>query len=69
MRDNFIFISPKAGRGNVTDIYYETFPELPQQQEKYEYLYEGIYGADWEDRFDPDDLNTLCFSARNSETI
>tara|TARA_A100001391_G_scaffold106159_1_gene71006 strand:- start:17955 stop:18905 length:951 start_codon:yes stop_codon:yes gene_type:complete len=61
MRDNFIFVSPNAGRGNVKDTYYETFPELPQQQEKYEGLYEDIYGVDWEDRFDPDDLNTLLF--------
>ena len=60
MRDNFILISPNAGMKGK-DIYYETFPELPQQQEKYEYLYDDIYGGDWEDRFDPDDLNTLLF--------
>ena len=60
MRDNFILVSPNAGMKGK-DIYYETFPELVQQQEKYEYLYDDIYGAIWEDRFDPDDLNTLLF--------
>ena len=58
MRDNFILVSPNSGmRGN---IYYETFPELEQQQDKdYEDLFEEIYGSDWETRFDFTDLNTL----------
>lgn len=67
MRDNFILISPNAGMKGK-DIFWETFPELKQQQDKdyyssfnYEDLYEDIYGVDWEDRFDPDDLNTLLF--------
>ena len=58
MRDNFILVSPHSGmRGNT---YYETFPELEQQQDKdYEDMLEEIYGSDWETRFDFTDLNTI----------
>jgi len=58
MRDNFILVSPHSGmRGNT---YYDTFPELEQQQDKdYEDMLEEIYGSDWETRFDFTDLNTI----------
>ena len=59
MRDNFILVSPYSGMGKTS--FWETFPELEQQQENYEDLYDEIYGVDWEDRFDPDDLKTLLF--------
>ena len=60
MRDNFILVSPWACMKDE-DIFWNTFPELEQQQEKYEYLFEDIYGVGWENRFNPEDLNTLLF--------
>ena len=59
MRDNFILVTPNSSVNNRDDTYYEIFPELGLQQEKYEYLYDDIYGVDWEDRFPPEDLKTI----------
>ena len=56
---HIILVTPFSGFDNRDDTYYEIFPALGLQQEKYEYLYDDIYGVDWEDRFPPENLKTI----------